>query len=76
MLTQFFMWCTLLNFVFLIFSFLFLAFAGGFVYRIHSKWFPMSRETFNILVYSFLAAHKILWVVFNLVPWISLNIIR
>jgi hypothetical protein len=59
----------------LIFSFLFLAIAGDFVYRIHSKWFPMPRETFNVALYSFLGMYKILIFVFNLMPWAALAII-
>ena len=75
MLTQFFMWCTILNFAFLMFSFLFLTFAGDLVYRIHGKWFSMSRETFNVALYSFLGIYKILWLTFNLVPLLTLKII-
>jgi len=75
MLTQFFMWCTILNFGLLIFSFLILAFAGDFVYRLHGKWFPMPRETFNVVLYSFIAIYKILVLVFCVVPWIALVII-
>jgi len=75
MLTRFFMWCTILNFGFLMFSFLFLVFAGDFVYRMHSKWFPMPRETFNVVLYSFIGMYKIVWFVFNVVPWMALKII-
>ena len=75
MLTKFFMWCTILNFGFLMFSFLFLAFACDFVYKIHSKWFPMPRETFNVVIYSFLGMYKIVWLMFNVVPWVTLKII-
>jgi hypothetical protein len=75
LLTQFFMWCTILNFGFLMFSFLFLVFGSAFVYRVHSKWFPMQRETFNVVLYSFLGMYKIVWLVFNVVPWAALKII-
>ncbi len=76
MLTKFFMWCTILNMGLLMFSFLILAFAGTFVYRIHSKWFPMPRETFSVVLYSFIGIYKILVFVFNIVPWVVLAIIR
>jgi hypothetical protein len=76
MLTKFFMWCTILNMGLLMFSFLILAFAGDFVYRIHSKWFPMPRETFNVVLYSFIGIYKIIVFVFNIVPWAVLAIIR
>jgi len=75
LLTRFFMWCTILNFGFLIFSFLFLAFAKDFVYDLHTKWFAMPRETFNVVVYAFLGLYKIAWLVFSVTPWLALVII-
>lgn len=75
MLTRFFMWCTILNMVLLVLSFLILAFAGDFVYKIHGKWFPMPRETFNVVLYSFLGIYKIIVFVFNVMPWAALAII-
>jgi hypothetical protein len=75
MLTRFFMWCTILNIVLLVLSFLILAFAGDFVYKIHGKWFPMPRETFNVVLYSFLGIYKIIVFVFNVMPWAALAII-
>ena len=75
MLTNFFMWCTILNIGLLTFSFLILAFAGDFVYRTHSKWFPMPRETFNVVLYSSIGMYKIIVLVFNVVPWAALAII-
>lgn len=75
MLTRFFMWCTILNAGLLMVSFLILGFAGDSVYKLHSKWFPMSRETSNVVLYSFLGAYKIVIFVFNAVPWAVLTII-
>ena len=74
-LISFFMWCTILNIGLLMFSFLMLAVAGDFVYRMHGKWFPMSRERFNAVIYSFIGFYKIIVIVFNVVPWIALAII-
>jgi len=74
-LTRFFMWCTILNVGLLVFSFLMVVFAGDFMYRAHSKWFPMPRETFNVVLYSFIGAYKIVVYVFNIVPWVALAII-
>jgi len=75
-LSSFFMWCTILNACLLVFSFLMLAYAGDFVYRMHGKSFPMPRERFNGVIYSFIGFYKILLIVFNLVPWIALEIIK
>lgn len=74
-LTRFFMWCSILNIGLLMFSFLMLAFAGDFVYSMHAKWFPVPRERFNAVTYSFLGFYKIIVIVFNVVPWAALAII-
>ncbi len=71
----FFMWCTIINAGLLLFSFVVWVFAGDFVYRMHSKWFTLSKQTFNVLFYSFLGAIKIFVLVFNLVPYLALLII-
>ena len=75
MLTSFFMWCTILNMGLLVLSSLILAFAGDFVYRIHGKWFPMPRETFNVVIYSIIGMYKIIVFVFCVIPWAVLAII-
>ena len=61
MLTKFFMWCTILNIGLLLLSFLLVAFGFGsdFVYRMHSKWFPMPRDTFNTVLYLLIGVYKI-----------------
>jgi hypothetical protein len=69
------MWCTIINGALLMFSTLLCIFAQGFIYHIHSRWFPMTKETFALVLYSFIGAFKIFVIVFNLVPWISLLII-
>lgn len=72
MLSDFLMWCTILNAGLLILSSLIMMFAGDFAYGLHRRWFAMPRETFNIAIYSFLGLYKILVIVFNLVPWAAL----
>ena len=74
-LTAFFKWCTILNAAILIYSSLFLCFAPGFVYRLQSKWYSISRESFDIIAYSYLGVFKVLFIVFSLVPWLALVII-
>ena len=71
----FFMWCTILNVALLVFSSLICVCAGDWVYRIHSKWFSISRETFNVAIYSFIALYKLLVFVFNIIPYIALLIV-
>ena len=73
-LRSFFMWCTILNVGLLLLSFLICTFAGDWVYRMHSRWFPMPRETFNVVIYSFLGVYKIAVWVFALIPYVALVI--
>jgi hypothetical protein len=72
---QFFMWCTLINFVLLLISAGFLMFYRDMVYRIHSKFFSIRRDAFDTAIYCFIGLFKILWVALNLVPWLALCII-
>jgi len=71
----FFMWCTILNLTLLSLSSLICLCAADWAYRIHSKLFSISKETFNMAIYSFLGLYKVLIFVFNLIPYIALLII-
>jgi len=74
-LRAFFGWCTVLNLGLMIYIYLMVTIAGDFVYWTQSKFFPISRETFDTVVYCWIALYKSVWFVFNLVPWIALKII-
>ena len=74
-LTIFFMWCTIINGSLFILWVIMYILAPDLIYRIQSKWFPIPRETYNVLMYSFLGLFKIIFLVFNVVPYIVLLII-
>lgn len=74
-LRAFFMWCAILNGGLLILTSLIFMVAGKWAYRVHTIWFKMPRETFNVVIYSFIGIYKILIFVFNLVPYIVLVIL-
>ncbi len=74
-LTQFFMWCTVINGGLLLFWTGISLLAPDLVYRTQNKWFPMPRETFTVVFYSFLGLFKIAFLVFSLVPYVALLII-
>ena len=74
-LTTFFMWCTIINGGFLILWTAFCVLAPDLVYRTQNKWFPIPRETFNVVIYSFLGLFKIVFLVFNVVPYVALLIV-
>ena len=74
-LTEFFMWCTVINGSLLILWITMCVVAPDLVYRTQNKWFPIPRETFNVVIYSFLGLFKILFLVFNLVPYVALVLV-
>ncbi len=73
-LTDFFMWCTILNGAILVFWALMCRVFPDLVYRIQSGWIDLPRETFNVVIYSFLGFFKILFLVFNLIPFLALSL--
>lgn len=75
MLRDLFMWCSIINIVGMVLSLVMCILARDLVYRIHTRFFPMSREAFNITIYSLLGGYKILVVFFNIIPYIALAII-
>lgn len=74
-LTRFFMWCTIINGALLVLGITMCILAPELVYRMKGKWFPIPRETFNVVFYSFLGSFKIVFLIFNLVPYVALLII-
>ena len=73
-LTTFFMWCSILNGGILTLWTIAFMFAPELTYRAQSKWIPIPRASFNVALYSFLGLFKILFLVFNVIPYIALLI--
>ena len=69
------MWCTIINMSLLVISSLFCVFAGDWIYGIHRKWFPISREASTLAIYSLLGLYEMFVLVFNLVPYIAFVIV-
>ena len=74
-LTSFFMWCTIMNGALLLFWTTMCIWSPELVYRTQSKWFPIPRETFNVIIYSFIGLFKIVFLVFNIIPYVALLIL-
>ena len=74
-LTTFFMWCTIINGGSLLFWSAICAFAPDMVYRKQKMFFPITRETWDVLIFCFLGAFKLFVIGFNAVPYIALLII-
>ncbi len=74
-LRDLFLWCTLIDVVLLLWWFAWLALAPDWVFRLHSRWFPLSREAFFTVHYAGMALFKIGIILFNLVPYLALSIV-
>lgn len=74
-LTSFFMWCSIINIGILFFLALIYMLVPNLAYQLQSKFIPISRQTFDIVFYSFIGFFKVVVLVFNVVPWIALLVI-
>ena len=74
-LTLFFMWCTIINGSIMSFWISICLLAPDLVYRTQNRWFPLPRATFDVIIYSFIGLFKIIFLVFNVVPYVTLLII-
>ena len=68
-------WCTVLNFVLLGFTTLMLMIAHDWAYYIHGKMFNVSLETYDALLFSYLAIWKALVIVFVFIPYLAIRLI-
>ena len=68
-------WCTLINWALLLWWWLVIWTARETVYRMHTKWFKVSEQTFDAMHYAGMGLFKVAIMVFNLVPYIALRIV-
>ena len=73
--TEFFKWCTIINGGLLLVSSVLLMFIQDFAYNIHSRWLDISRKTYNKEIYHFLGIFKVIFICFNLTPYLAMLII-
>lgn len=69
-------WNLVLNFGLLLFWAGMLLFARGFVLRLHGRWFRLDEAGFDRLHYAAMAGYKIAIFIFNLMPWLALQLMR
>jgi hypothetical protein len=75
MARRFFLWCTVINFGWLLVWGLLFMFARGWLLRLWGKWVRVSAEQFDLLNVAGITLYKMGVVLFNLVPCIVLYII-
>jgi hypothetical protein len=67
-------WSAVINMGLLTGWFLVIAFAGDWVYQLHSKFFKLTEEHFNALHYAGMMVYKITIWMFFIAPYIALRI--
>lgn len=72
---EFFMWMTVVNLILYTWTAVMCFTAKGWIQRVHGKMFGLAPETINAFLYGYLGVYKIVFIVFVLVPWITLTII-
>lgn len=73
-ITTFFKWCTIINGSILILWSSLCLLVPEFIFKTQTKWFPIQREPFNLAIFYFLGLFKILYLVFNVTPFLALSI--
>jgi hypothetical protein len=66
------LWSTVINYVILFAWFGAFIFAHDFLYRMHTRWFRMSVETFDTIHYAGIAVYKLGILLLNLTPLLAL----
>ena len=67
-------WSLVVNYGILLVWFVMFSLAHDAVYRLHTRWFRLSRETFDALNYGGMAVYKIGVLLFNVAPLLALLI--
>ena len=76
MLSQFFLWCSIINVGVLLLVLLVVMIGKNRVYRIHGKLFNVSEEKAAETIYSSMTNYKTIIFVFNIIPYIATQIIK
>lgn len=68
------LWSAIINMGVLLWWFLFFCFAHDWMYRLHTRWFRLSVETFDAVHYGGMAAYKLGIFLLNIMPYVALRI--
>jgi hypothetical protein len=75
-ITILFGWMTLINVGIMILSAILIVSLKPFIGKFHGRLFGLSEETLNPILYGYLGIYKVLIIVFNLVPYLALQLIK
>ena len=66
------LWCAGINYGVMLVWFAVFVYSHDWMYRLHTRWFKLSVETFDALHYAGLSIYKIGVILLNLVPLVAL----
>lgn len=75
-LEKFLLWCLLVNFGLYTLTVVAVMIMRDFVCRINAKLFGIEEKTVKKAVFKYIAAYKLLIIIFNFVPWLAVLIIK
>jgi hypothetical protein len=70
------LWCTVINYALLLVWFLLLALPHEGLYRFWGRWFHLTAEQFDTINFAGIVLYKSGVLLFNLVPYVALCIVR
>jgi hypothetical protein len=73
-LRELLLWALVVNYSVLCLWFAVFWVGHDWLYRLHTRWFKLSRETFDAIHYSGMAIYKIGIFLVSLTPWVALHI--
>ena len=74
-LTSFFKWCSIINGLIIIISFIIFAFSFDFSYNNNKWFFSGTKKEFKKTIYTVLLCYKMLVIIFNIVPYFVLSVL-
>ena len=69
-------WCALINYSVLLLWFVLYAAAADALYRLHRRWFAISRERYDTFHLAAMAAYKLAIWMFNIAPYLALRLLQ
>ena len=73
-LKEFFGWMTLINLILYVWTVIMCITCRQLFTRLSGRMFGMGETATNTILYAYVASYKLLLIVFNLVPWLTLVI--
>ena len=71
-----FAWCLVMNFGLMLLWLAMFTLAHDWIYKIHSKWYKITPDSFNAIHYGGLGFYKTIVIVFNLFPYLAMHIVK